>query len=78
MHGRTTVDEKQKEQSQNAVGLAINRAGSARALSEKVGCSYRQVFRWRDGDQLIGPGYAKKVADVSGLDPADFRPDLFG
>jgi len=72
------MNDRQMEQSQNAIQFAITRMGSARTLADEVGCSYRQVFRWRDGDQAIGAEYAKKVADAAGLDPSDFRPDLFG
>ena len=73
-----SMTDEQKDTSRAAIQFAIRRAGSARALSDEVGCSYRQVFRWRAGEQIIGPEYAAKVAEAVDLERKDLRPDLFG
>jgi DNA-binding transcriptional regulator YdaS (Cro superfamily) len=71
------MNDKQHDQSMRNVQLAIDRIGSMKETADAVGCSYRQVIRWRDGENEISAENAVKLAEAAELKPGDLRPDIF-
>jgi len=68
----------QQARSCRSVQIAIERAGSAEALSQMVGCGLRSIYYWRDGGRTPSAQKAKELAEAVDMQPEDFRPDVFG
>lgn len=58
------------------VERAIAAAGGVQALADAMGVSHVSVIGWRSRG-AIPPARVAAVAQVTGLSPAELRPDLF-
>ena len=59
--------------------IAIQRAGSQRALAQMIGASQQNVWDWLNkGKKQVSPRFAVAIEDATGVSKHDLRPDIFG
>lgn len=59
--------------------IAIQRAGSQRALAQMIGARQQNVWDWLNkGKKQVSPRFAVAIEDATGVSKHDLRPDIFG
>lgn len=64
---------KQKERGVAALKLALNKAGGVNALSNALAITHGAVSQW----EVVPAKRVLAVAAITGISPADLRPDLY-
>lgn len=62
---------------QSALRIAIARLGSISALAEKSQVTRQSIHAWLNNDAIPSPESAQLIAQASGMQRGDFRPDLW-
>jgi len=62
----------------NALEKAINAAGGASRLAEKIGLSPMAISHWKNRHKgFIPSGHVLSVFQATGVPPHELRPDLY-
>ena len=59
--------------------IAIQKAGSQRALAKLIGAKQQNVWDWLNkGSKQVSPKFAMAIEEATGVSKHDLRPDIFG